>query len=70
MRVLCVEPPFAGHLDLPGLRVVTVIGGRDLLSRALHRAAPDIRVPCGHLGYWTCPETRAAVAGALRGWAP
>lgn len=54
----------------PGVRLVTLIGRGDLLSLALHRPAPDISVPCGHMGYWTCPETRMAVATLLRDWRP
>lgn len=68
--VIALGPVMARHPSWPGVCLVTVIGRRDLLSRALHRAAPDIRVPCGHLGYWTCPETRAAVAALLKDWTP
>jgi hypothetical protein len=68
--VIALGPVVPERPDWPGVRVVTVIGRRDVLSRALHRAAPDIRVPCHHLGYWTCPATRSAVAGVLRDWIP
>ena len=68
--VIALGPVMARRPSWPGVCLVTVIGRRDLLSRALHRTAPDIRVPCGHMGYWTCPETRAAVAGVLRDWKP
>jgi hypothetical protein len=36
----------------------------------LHPRGPDISVPCGHMGYWTCPQTRAAVASVLKDWMP
>lgn len=68
--VIALGPVLATRPSWPGVRLITVIGRGDLLSRALHRAAPDIRVPCHHMGYWTCPETRAAVAGVLRDWTP
>jgi hypothetical protein len=68
--VIALGPVMDRRPTWPAVRLVTVIGRRDLLSRALHRTAPDIRVPCGHMGYWTCPETRAAVAGVLRDWTP
>jgi len=54
----------------PGVRVLTVVGRRDGLARALHRERPDVSVPCGHMGYWTCDRTRDAVAGVLRDWRP
>lgn len=68
--VIALGPVMAGRPSWPGARLVTVIGRGDLLSRALHRAAPDIRVSCAHMGYWTCIETRTAVAGVLRDWTP
>lgn len=68
--VIALGPVTARRPSLPRVRLVTVIGRRDVLSRAVHRAAPDIRVPCGHMGYWTCPSTQAAVARALRDWTP
>jgi hypothetical protein len=68
--VIALGPVMAGRPCWPGVRLVTVIGRGDLMSRALHRTAPDIPVPCHHMGYWTCPETREAVAAVLRGWTP
>jgi hypothetical protein len=67
--VIALGPVMADRPAWPGVRLVTVVGQRDLISRALHRAAPDLRVPCAHMGYWTCPETRAAAAGLLQDWA-
>ncbi|MEL6572697.1 MAG: hypothetical protein AAFQ64_13615 [Pseudomonadota bacterium] len=49
----------------PGVRLVTVIGIRDGLSRAMHLAPADVSVPCGHLGYLTCPRTRSVVRRVL-----
>lgn len=66
--VIALGPVMAERPRWPGVRFVTVIGRGDLLSRSLHRAPPDIRVGCRHMGYWTCPETREAVAAVLRGW--
>lgn len=68
--VIALGPVMALRPSWPGVRLVTVIGRRDLVSRGLHRAAPDISVPCGHMGYWTCPQTRAAVAAVLKDWTP
>ena len=68
--VIALGPVMAERPCWPDVRLVTVIGRRDLLARTLHRAAPDIRVPCSHMGYWTCKETRASVAGVLRDWTP
>lgn len=68
--VIALGPVMDRSPSWPDVRLVTVIGRKDLLSRALHWTAPDIQVPCGHMGYWTCPETRAAVAGMLKDWAP
>lgn len=66
--VIALGPVTVSRPAWHGMRLVTVIGRTDLLSRALHRAPPDIRVPCPHMGYWTCPDTRTAVAAVLRGW--
>jgi hypothetical protein len=66
--VIALGPVLAGRPSWPGVRLVTVIGRGDLLSRVLHRTAPDVRVRCRHMGYWTCPETREAVSGVLREW--
>ncbi len=68
--VIALGPVMAKRSSWPSVRLVTVIGQRDILSRALHRSAPDIRVPCRHMGYWTCLETRAAVASVLKDWTP
>lgn len=68
--VIALGPVMAQRPTRPNMRLVTVIGQRDLLSRALHRAPPDIRVPCGHMGYWICAQTRAAVASILKDWTP
>lgn len=66
--VIALGPVMADRPSLSGARLVTVIGRGDLLSRSLHRRPPDIRVPCRHMGYWTCPATRQAVAAVLRDW--
>lgn len=66
--VIALGPVMGERPAWPGVRLVTVVGERDLISRALHREVPDIRVPCGHMGYWTSVETRTAVAGLLRDW--
>lgn len=68
--VIALGPVLPERPFWPGVRLITVVGRRDLLSRALHRAPPDIRVPCPHIGYWICPSTRAAVAEVLRDWTP
>lgn len=68
--VIALGPVMAERPCWPGVRFVTVIGRGDLLSRALHRATPDIRVPCRHMGYWTCSETQEAVGHELRNWTP
>lgn len=67
--VVALGPVTRTRPALPGARLTTIVGRRDLISRALHRAPPDICVPCGHMAYWTCPETRAVVAAVLAGWA-
>jgi len=67
--VIALGPVMARRPEWPGVRLVTVVGRADLLSRTLHRAAPDITVPCAHMGYWTCPETRREVAAVLKDWA-
>ena len=66
--VIALGPVTPGRPSWPGVRLVTITGQRDLLARSLHRPAPDIRVPCHHMGYWSCPATRRAVAGLLRDW--
>lgn len=66
--VIALGPVMAERPVWPGVRLVTVIGRGDILSRTFHRTPPDIRVPCRHMGYWTCHETQAAVAAVLRGW--
>ena len=66
--VIALGPVIPQRPFLTGVHLVTVIGRRDMLSRALHRMPPDISVPCHHLGYWACSETREAVAAVLRGW--
>jgi hypothetical protein len=66
--VIALGPVTAERPTWPGMRLVTVVGRRDLLSRLLHRAPTDIGVPCAHMGYWTCPATQAAVAAVLRDW--
>lgn len=68
--VIALGPVMPARPTLPGARLMTVIGRRDGLSRALHRASPDLCVPCGHMGYWDCPATRRAVAGILQDWRP
>ncbi len=68
--VIALGPVMQKRPVLPGVRLVTVIGRKDMLSRILHRSTPDISVPCRHMGYWTCPETREAVAAELREWLP
>lgn len=67
--VIALGPVMSERPVWPGVRLVTVIGRRDALSRGLHRMPPDIRTPCGHMGYWTCGVTQAAVAALLREWA-
>lgn len=68
--VIALGPVMPSRPCWPGVRVITVVGRRDVLSRALHRDRPDFPVPCGHMGYWTCPATRSAVTGVLAAWAP
>jgi hypothetical protein len=68
--VIAVGPVMPARPLWPGVRVVTVVGRRDLLSRMLHRAPADLRVPGHHMGYWTCETTRAAVARVLGDWTP
>ena len=63
--VLALGPVTRDRPHLPGARVVTLVGRRDLISRAMHRAPTDHAPPCGHMGYWTCPETRTLVADLL-----
>ena len=63
--VLALGPVTSVRPGLPGARVLTVVGARDILSVLCHRCAADHAVPCGHMGYWTCPETRRAVSGRL-----
>lgn len=57
--------PVCHRPSWPGVDLVTVVGTRDWLSRAMHHAPADVTVPCGHLGYLTCPETRSAVRRVL-----
>ena len=64
--VVALGPVTRRRPPLAEARLETVIGRQDRVSRAMHRVAPDRRVPCGHMGYWTCPATRAAVADVLR----
>lgn len=66
--VIALGPVTARRPVWPGVRLVTIVGRADYLSRALHRVPPDIRVRAAHMGYWTCPETRAAAACVLQGW--
>ena len=66
--VIALGPVMVDRPSWPGVRLVTVIGRGDMLSRALHRMPPDIPVPCGHMGYWTCRETQAAVSAVLQEW--
>ncbi len=68
--VVALGPVMPSRPSWPGVRVITVVGRWDALSRACHRERPDICVPCGHMGYWSCPATQSAVAGALKAWAP
>lgn len=68
--VIALGPVTPDRPTWPGVRLVTVVGRRDALSRVLHRVPADVRVPCNHMGYWTCPATRAAVAEVLGGWLP
>ena len=63
--VVALGPVARTPPDLDGARIVTVIGRRDGLSQLCHRRVADHAVPCGHMGYWTCPETRRAVSGRL-----
>ncbi len=68
--VIALGPVMPARPVWLGVRLVTVVGRWDALSRVLHRAPPDIRVPCHHMGYWTCPATRRAVAKVLGDWSP
>jgi hypothetical protein len=67
--VVALGPVMSSRSSWLGVRLITVVGRRDALSRVCHRERPDIRVPCGHMGYWNCPATQSAVAGALKAWA-
>jgi len=68
--VIALGPVTRRRPRLPGVAVTTIIGRWDGLSRLVHRDAPDVWVPGGHMGYWTCPKTRNAVVQILGRWVP
>ena len=65
VHVLALGPVCLGPLKLPGARVTILQGGRDYWSRAFYRGRVDVRVPCGHLEYWSDARVREHAAAIL-----
>lgn len=65
LHIVALGPVCLGRLAVPRARLTTVRGAGDGWSAMLFRGHIDHAVDCGHLDYWTSPETIALVRALL-----
>lgn len=65
LHIVALGPASPGRLAVPRPLLTAVRGNSDIWSRMLYRGRIGHAVRCGHLDYWTSPETIALVRALL-----